>query len=576
MEKQYIENVIEHIDDQIEYGLLRAHNTMGGMTPTVHNTFIIKENKFVKEELIYTPALIKAPCEIIDNAIDEAIRCHFELGNVIKIDIKNKNVISVEDNGRGIPTIPDNKGNPMFVTALTNVQAGSNFRDDENNNKKGTNGIGSSMAFILSESANCTTKTANTLGILKTKNNTREIEFNITNKNHSKTGTLIELTPDFKRFGVENFDEIHQTVLYSYVVNQAVCYPKIKFYFNGELVKASNFKDYIKFYNDNAYNLYESDILDIAVYPTDEYSFTYFINGLNVYDGGDALNYIVSNINTGLKNHAPKKYSKLTPSHFKNRLGYIVIYKNRTNLAWNGQTKQKCNSTYSMLESPKIDWKEITKNLYKEKEIISPIIELFQIQEQYEAKKALKELDVVKNNDELLTDVYFPATKEKKYLVIAEGTCIDENEIILDEFFKPKKLKDCYIGDKVRSSSGKVETIKNMNTTLKKYVNINNIKCGYEHRLFVYCTITKTFDFVKAKDVTKNHKLVKSKINKDSIFSEVLDVGKYDDITKLECNDMIFEGHNFDNFIILRNNEIIRVNITEIKVGDVICSQLFE
>ena len=83
------------------------------------------------------------------------------------------------------------------------------------------------------------------------------------------------------------------------------------------------------------------------------------------------------------------KYSKLTSSNFKNRLGYIVNYKNRTDLDWNGQTKQKCNSTFSKLNSPKIDWVNLTKNLYKDKNIIDPVLELFMIQSEFEAKKEL-------------------------------------------------------------------------------------------------------------------------------------------------------------------------------------------
>lgn len=417
---KYIENEIIHIDDQIEYMLLRAHNFMGGMSPSLHTTFILQDNKFIDKEVTYTPALVKSICEIIDNSIDEAIRCNFELGDKIQVDISSTS-IKVSDNGRGIPTKNDNNGNPMFVTALTNVQAGSNFTDDENNNKKGTNGIGASGAFILSKSATCVVMTTDTYGILETNNNTRDIKFNIKKQKNKITGTEITIIPDLERFGVASITKDHLDVVYTYLVNQSVCYPKIKFYFNKKVIKASSFKEFIKFYSDDSVCVYNDDILDIAVYPSNEYKSTYFINGLNVYDGGDALDYIVNSINNGLKSFAPKKYNKLTSSNFKNRLGYIVIYKNRTDLAWSGQTKQKCNSTYTKLQSPKIDWLIVTKELYKNKEIINPVLELFKIQEEYEAKKALKELNKDKKEDEILYDSYYPATKEKKYLVISEG-----------------------------------------------------------------------------------------------------------------------------------------------------------
>ena len=50
----------------------------------------------------YVPALLKMIDEIIDNAVDEAIRTQFEYANRIDVSI-DEETVTISDNGRGIP-----------------------------------------------------------------------------------------------------------------------------------------------------------------------------------------------------------------------------------------------------------------------------------------------------------------------------------------------------------------------------------------------------------------------------------------------------------------------------------------
>jgi len=416
----YKENEIIHIDNHIDYTLLRTELYYGSTFLNKSLISIFENNKIIQKEVDFVPALIKFVCEIIDNSIDENIRCHGDYANKIDVIIEDNKYVIIEDNGRGIPTKLGTNNVPMFVTALTNVQAGSNFKDDKDNSNKGTYGVGGATAFILSTEGYCEVRCIdNTLGYLKTYNNTRNISFEVLDLKNKKYGTKIKLLPDYSRFEVDNFDNIHQNIIYTYLINQSICYPKIQFTFNGVKIKANSFDDYIKFYSDEAVKFYSDDIIDIAIYPSNEFNFTYFINGLNVCDGGDALNYIIDRINSGFKNSLSKKFSKVTNSHFKNRLGYIVVYKNRKDLKWSSQTKTKCNNSYTKLESPTINWDLITKKIVKETNLIEPVLELFKIQEEFENRKSLENL--VKPVKKIRIDKYKPAIIENKYLVVSEG-----------------------------------------------------------------------------------------------------------------------------------------------------------
>lgn len=416
---QYKDNEIIHIDNHIDYTLLRTELYYGSTFLNKSNISIFEDNKIIQKEVEFVPALIKFVCELIDNSIDENIRCLGDYANKIDVIIDGKNII-VNDNGRGIPTKLGTNNVPMFVTALTNVQAGSNFTNDKENSNKGTYGVGGATAFILSTEGQCEVNCLDgTVGKLTTSNNTRNIDFSVKESKSKEHGTKIKLLPDYSKFEVDSFDLIHQNIIHTYLINQSICYPNIKFTFNGEKIKANLFKDYIKFYSDDSVEFYSDEVVDIAVYPSNEFNYIYFINGLNVCDGGDALNYIIDRINNGFRSSLAKKFSKVTNSHFKNRLGYIVIYKNRKDLKWSSQTKTKCNNSYTKLESPTINWEAITKKIIKETNIIEPVLELFKIQEEFENRKSLENL--VKPVKKIRIEKYKPAINENKYLLISEG-----------------------------------------------------------------------------------------------------------------------------------------------------------
>ena len=135
-------NKIKQLSER-DHMLLRPGQYIGATTVSQVPAFIFNEseNKFEFSQVSYVPALLKIISEIIDNALDEAVRTDFKYANKINIEISDTTV-KVSDNGRGIPLdVDQDSGVSQLELALAYPRAGTNFNDDERNSI-GMNGIG--------------------------------------------------------------------------------------------------------------------------------------------------------------------------------------------------------------------------------------------------------------------------------------------------------------------------------------------------------------------------------------------------------------------------------------------------
>ena len=562
-------NEIEVLDER-QHVLLRSQMYLGSLSNTLSNEYILENNKFIKKDITYIPALVKIINEIIDNSVDISIKTDFKECNLVDVTITD-DYVQIIDNGPGIPVKKafnkvTNKEEYMPFTAWGHAMAGSNFK--ENSKGIGSFGVGSfctnvwSTKFVgISDDGNQRYKVIFT-------DNASNSEETVTKS--SKKGVTVKFYPDLQRFKIDKIDDTVKEVIKQRLINLNLCFPKIKFRFNNKQLNVNSFKNYVKLFNNN-FEIVEAENYSFAILPStsDDFEQFSYVNGLKMSDGGQHIDNVVNEVTKRLRDKLCKKYKTLKPADIRNKLFVIMFMRNFSNPKFNSQTKEKLTNSIAEVNDylGNVDYDTLCKKILKNNSIIDPIVEVFKIKEEFKRRQELKQLD--KAPKKIKDEHYLPATKNKKYLLIVEGQCLSENTEVLTNNFKNVKLKDIDVGAKLLNSSyNEVEVLaktEKLTKTLKITSNGEEIICGYNHPIFVYNIETKQFEFVTAKDLDKTkHKLVKSKINSKTKILKVINI--YNNIINTDETEISFTENDY--FAILRDGKILRVNSNDLKVND--------
>jgi DNA topoisomerase II len=136
---------------QTQHVLKRPNVYIGSVSKTTTGMWLFKDDKMVFEDTEYIPGLLKLFEEIIENALDHSLRKIQVPVTEIRIDITDDGIITVRNNGSGIPIELNSDGIYIPESIFGNLLTGSNYNDAEDRYLVGTNGLGSKLTGIFSE-----------------------------------------------------------------------------------------------------------------------------------------------------------------------------------------------------------------------------------------------------------------------------------------------------------------------------------------------------------------------------------------------------------------------------------------
>jgi len=410
-----------------EHALARSGVYIGSITAEPYEGII----DCVWQKKIVVPGLLKIIDEIIQNSIDEHIRTSGEFSTEIGLEIAdtyNGTMITVSDNGRGIPQeIIDGKPRPVW--AWTELRAGSNF-DDSKRITGGTNGMGAALTNIFSTEFRGETRDGKKKLVLLCKNNRAEMDWKIESGGKER-GTIVSFIPDLARFGLKEFTEDHIDMIRDRLVNAAIMYPKITFKLTigSETTKIQfkNIKQIAKKFHDDA--IYHEDSgLAFVLAPSganEEFRVHSYLNGIHVKLGGSHVDYGLQQIIESLRAFIKKKHKiDVLPNQIKQHLLFAIWVRNFNAPRFESQTKERITNSWGEV-SPifaSVDFESISKKIVSTPSIIDPMIEAILYKKDLAERR---ELAAKQKQSKRITVVNHIAATDKnpenRILCIAEG-----------------------------------------------------------------------------------------------------------------------------------------------------------
>lgn len=414
---------------ELEYVLKRPHIYIGSVKEEKVKKFLYDDKGYlVEEEIPFIPGLVKIFEEVLDNAIDEAIETEFEYADEIDVSIDKDGVITVRDNGRGLPIVKE-KNSERYVTEVifTDLRTGSNFDDEKRSQveKKGMNGVGVSLTNIFSEwfevkTANGLYEYSQRFELGPVKKHTPKIKETRSN-NHF---TEVKFKPNYAYYEPsDEFMKILPRIVFQKVKNSAFCFPEITFRYNGKQVRASNLGSFMKYLSeDSCYN--ETEKVRLGIFSSlDGFQQISFVNGLETVRGGTHVDYVVDYIVQYLREYIKKKHKfDLRPADIKNKL-FIVLNVRLCAPDFDTQTKERLITQPSAWNGriKEVFTDAFVRSIVNNKAIIEPIIEAHKFKKQLEENLELKKINQNKKREKIRVEKYLPATKNHKWLVLTEG-----------------------------------------------------------------------------------------------------------------------------------------------------------
>lgn len=302
--------------------------------------------------------------EVIDNAIDEALAGYCDK---IIVTINKSGSLTIEDNGRGIPTgmHPTEKKSALEVV-MTQLNAGGKFDRNTYKVSGGLHGVGVSVVNALSEYLEVEVYRDGKIYYQKYVRGEASGQVKTTGKVKSKTGTRVTFLPDkliFKNinFKYDTLEDRLRELAYlnkdlTIIINDERQNKKNEFKFKGGLI------DFVKYIDEGEKSISGKPIYisgereNIQVEIAFQYNESYnddiltFVNNINTHEGGTHLEGFKSALTRTLNNYGAKngifKNDKITLTGDDFREGLTCVLSAKIpEPQFEGQTKTKLGNS---------------------------------------------------------------------------------------------------------------------------------------------------------------------------------------------------------------------------------------
>ena len=375
--------------------------------------------------------------EILDNAVDEAMAGY---ANKIKVELLSENVVSIEDNGRGIPVdVHPQLKKPAVEIIFTHLGAGGKFSKEVYKYSGGLHGVGATVVNALSKFTEVIVKRdGKEFKQVYEKGMTKSPLIFLRNISEKNTGTKVTFEPDNEIFEITKFDP---SKIEKRLKELAFLNPGVKFIFRDHvhgiekeffykegikaLVKEITPKDLIF---EPLYLKVEEKgvIIEVSFSYNDSYSETIesFVNNIKTPGHGTHVlafkNALVKAVNKVLSSMKVEKEMKEGFTYEDLKEGLVLVVSAKVpDPQFEGQTKDKLGNS-EVKKMDKLIMEELIKIFQKKKDILRKIAE-----KALEAKRARE------------------AAKRAKQLV--------RRKSFLDNLNLPGKLTDCVERDNTKT-----------------------------------------------------------------------------------------------------------------------------
>jgi DNA gyrase subunit B len=302
--------------------------------------------------------------EVVDNAIDEALAGFCDK---IVLTIGKDGTITVDDNGRGIPTdMHPTEGKSALEVVMTQLNAGGKFNRDTYKVSGGLHGVGVSVVNALSEWMEVTVYRDGKIFYQKYKRGEAVAPVKETGKVKEKTGTRVTFLADNEIFKVTTFkfetlESRLRELAYlnkdlTIIIKDERSGKEEEFKYKGGII------DFVKYLDEDEKSITnkpiyvsgdrENIIMEVAFSYNESYNdniYT-FVNNINTHEGGTHLEGFKAALTRTLNNFASKnnliKSDKitLTGDDFREGLTCVVSVK-VPEPQFEGQTKTKLGNS---------------------------------------------------------------------------------------------------------------------------------------------------------------------------------------------------------------------------------------